>query len=196
MPMTESATRWLIAGCSGAGKSTLARAVGHILGLPVIHLDHHFWNAGWVETPRADWEEKNQQLIASDRWVIDGNYAGSLDIRLRRAQHLVLIDTPPWRCLTRVLRRYRRHRVEGRPDVPDDCPERLPDLEFISYILSYRRRSRPRVLRKVAAHPNVDLTVLRSDAEIQSFLARLRRDAGANGGQEQGPPLIRDERFS
>jgi len=38
--------RIIIIGSGGAGKSTLARALGERLGLPVVHLDAQFWQAG------------------------------------------------------------------------------------------------------------------------------------------------------
>ncbi|MEO9901595.1 isopentenyl transferase family protein [Nisaea sp.] len=40
--------RVLILGCPGAGKSTAARSLAKITGLPVIHLDRHYWEPGWV----------------------------------------------------------------------------------------------------------------------------------------------------
>ena len=46
--------RVMIIGQPGAGKSTLARQVGDRLGLPVVHIDHIHWQAGWVERSRAD----------------------------------------------------------------------------------------------------------------------------------------------
>jgi adenylate kinase family enzyme len=47
--------RIAILGCSGAGKSTLARILGHRFGLPVIHLDQHYWRPGWVEPSKEEW---------------------------------------------------------------------------------------------------------------------------------------------
>lgn len=167
--------RWLVVGSSGAGKSTLSRALGSILGLPVIHLDLHFWNTGWVETPTDEWEEKNRRLVAGDEWIIDGNYSGTLNLRLPRADRVILIDLPPWRCVWRVLKRFRSSGTSPRPDIPADCPDQMMDRQFLWYIVSYRWRSRPKVLRLVAAHPNAELTVLRSDHEIAAFLEQTCR---------------------
>ena len=46
--------RIAIIGPGGAGKSTLAHQIGAKLGLPVIHLDAHYWHEGWVETPKEE----------------------------------------------------------------------------------------------------------------------------------------------
>ncbi len=66
--------RILILGPSGSGKSTLGKRIGKILGIQTAHLDMHFWNLGWVETPKYEWHDKVKKLIASETWVMDGNY--------------------------------------------------------------------------------------------------------------------------
>jgi hypothetical protein len=74
--------RVAIVGSGGAGKSTLARELGQRLGLPVIHLDQRFWRPGWLETETEEWAATQQELAAADRWIRDGNYGATLDVRL------------------------------------------------------------------------------------------------------------------
>ena len=62
---THSPRRWLILGSGGAGKSTFARRLGALLDLPVIHLDRHYWNPGWVETEKDAWAEKGSRVPLS-----------------------------------------------------------------------------------------------------------------------------------
>jgi hypothetical protein len=73
-------------------------------------------------------------------------------------------------CLSRVLQRIR---TQPRPDIPADCPDRFPDREFLWWILSYRWRSKPNVLARVATYPELPLTVLRSDRAVERFLAEV-----------------------
>jgi hypothetical protein len=49
--------RLLVVGCPGAGKSTFSRRLGERLSLPVIHLDLHFWHAGWQPPEPTQWRE-------------------------------------------------------------------------------------------------------------------------------------------
>ncbi|WP_231933365.1 AAA family ATPase [Micromonospora coxensis] len=165
--------RILIVGNSGAGKSTLARSVARRLDLPLIHLDRHYWRPGWTAAHPADFRAEVAALAARERWVMDGNYAGTLDLRLPRADLLVLVD-PPWPlCLARVVRRRADPRAAGRPDLPDGCPERL-DLDFIRYVSQYPRRSRPRVLAAVSAHaPALPVVRLRSRRQVGRWLESL-----------------------
>ncbi|MEH0840828.1 AAA family ATPase [Micromonospora sp. CPCC 205711] len=161
--------RILIVGSSGAGKSTLARAVARRLDLPLIHLDRHYWRPGWAAPAEADFRAEVAALAARPSWVMDGNYGATLDLRLPRADLLVLVDLPWPLCLARVLRRRWDPRAAGRDDLPDGCPERL-DLDFLRYLRRYPRDSRPRVLAARAAHaPHLPLVRLRSRAEVHRW---------------------------
>ena len=140
-----TAQRITVIGSPGAGKSTLATAVAAATGLPLIHLDREYWRPGWVEPNKAAWSERNAALVAGERWVIDGNYGSSLAMRLARADMVVWLDLPTRICLIGALRRLAMYRGRVRPDMQDDCTERLDRafLAFLWYIVTFRRRKRP-----------------------------------------------------
>ncbi|MFR9775501.1 adenylate kinase [Micromonospora sp. MS34] len=179
--------RILIVGSSGAGKSTLARELARRLDLPLIHLDRHYWRPGWAAPADADFRAEVAALAARPVWVMDGNYASTLDLRLPRADLLVLCDPSPLRCLVRVLRRRWTHRVTPRPDLPEGCPEQI-DVQLLHYVWSYPRRSRPRVLAaaRVLA-PTLPLIRLRTPRDIRHFLATLP-DAPRYAAGRPAPP--------
>lgn len=149
----ETAKRIAVIGSPGAGKSTLAIAIAAQTKLPVIHLDREYWRPNWVEPPEAEWRALNAQLVAGERWVIDGNYGSSMPARLARADLVVWLDLPTRVCLAGALRRMAQHRGRVRPDMREGCPERLnPEfLAFLFYILTFRRRKRPTLARILAA---------------------------------------------
>jgi hypothetical protein len=64
---------------AGAGKSTFSRALSAEIGVPVIHLDIHFWQPGWTEPSEDEWREIQRDLLTADEWIIDGNYHATLD---------------------------------------------------------------------------------------------------------------------
>src|SRR5215831_14521617 len=97
--------RVAILGPGGAGKSTFADELGARTGLPVVHLDRYFWHPGWIETPREAWRARQEELFAGDEWIGDGNYSATAEVRLRRADTVVLLDFPIWRTIPRALRR-------------------------------------------------------------------------------------------
>lgn len=158
-------------GSSGAGKSTLAGDLARRLDLPLIHLDRHYWRPGWAAPTVDDFRAEVAALAARPAWVMDGNYASTLDLRLPRADLLVLCDTSRPRCLARILRRRWAHRAAPRPDLPEGCPERL-DLGFLRYVWRYPRDSRPRVFAALAEHaPGLPVRRLRGRRDTARFLA-------------------------
>jgi len=166
--------RIAILGCSGSGKSTLAVALGACLGLPVFHLDALHWQLGWQEPSPEEWRAAVAALAAREAWIIDGNYAGTLDLRLARADAAIFLDFPRWRCYWGVVRRWWRHRGGTRPDMAPGCPEQL-DLEFLRWIWGFRRRSRPGLLARLERlPPRVATVTLRSPKAVATWLADLR----------------------
>jgi adenylate kinase family enzyme len=163
--------RVLVLGCSGAGKSTLARQISVVTGLPVIYLDQHYWRPGWQEPERQAWERQVADLIREQRWVMDGNFGGTLPARLAAADTAILLDFPTWRCLLRVLRRVIGSLGRTRPDMAPGCPEHL-DLAFLLYICRYRRRDRHRHLAAIGQFKG-RLITLRRPAEVAAFIAAL-----------------------
>ena len=86
--------RIVVTGMAGAGKSTFARALSAKTGLPLIHLDIHFWKPGWLEPSEMEWRDTQRVLLAGDQWVVDRNYQTALDLRLERADTVLFLDTP------------------------------------------------------------------------------------------------------
>ena len=50
--------RVVVTGLAGAGKSTLSVALAAKTGLPLIHLDLHYWKPGWTDPTDAEWREQ------------------------------------------------------------------------------------------------------------------------------------------
>ncbi|HEX8746193.1 MAG TPA: DNA topology modulation protein [Pyrinomonadaceae bacterium] len=162
----------LVIGPGGAGKSTLAARLGALLKIEVLHLDKFYWHAGWIETPKPEWRATVEEMLRGDAWIMDGNYSGTLDIRVQACDTVVFLDMPRTLCLWRVLKRALMYRRKSRPDMAEGCPEKLT-MEFILWIWNYPRRSRPKIVRMLKANQGEKRIVrLRSQAEVESFLAK------------------------
>jgi len=133
----------LILGSGGSGKSKLARTLGNILKLPVINLDAFYWNPGWVETPKQEWERKVGELIKGEEWIMDGNYGSTLEKRLKVADTVIFLNYSRYLCLWRgLMRQFSRQRVDPIPG----CHEKI-DFEFIKWIWNYPRKIRPTIMK-------------------------------------------------
>jgi adenylate kinase family enzyme len=165
--------RILVIGIPGAGKSTFSRALGARTGLPLIHLDQEFWRPGWVETPRAEWRPRVVELAWRERWIMEGNYAGTFDLRLPRADTLLWFDYPTAKCVGRVLRRIASSYGTVRADMGAGCPERL-DWEFLRYVARFNRVERPKTVAALKEFaPHLAPVVFRRDSDAAHFLKSL-----------------------
>src|SRR5438876_1707988 len=148
--------RVVILGRGAAGKSTLARQLGEVAGLPVVELDKIFWRSGLSPTPRAEWIELQEKLIQKEEWILDGDLGpyDAVEVRLRAADTIILLDFSLFRCAWRALRRSRERG------------------DFWRWLLAYRYRSRPILKAAIANHaPNAVLHVFRSPKALGRFVA-------------------------
>jgi adenylate kinase family enzyme len=133
--------RVIVTGMPGSGKSTFSRALSARTGLPLIHLDLHYWKPGWVKPSDDEWRAKQGTLLAGDAWIADGNYRETLDLRLERADTVVVLATPWWLCACRAfVRGLRRPVGTVMPEGCDDSViQRLRD-EWRSVWANWRER--------------------------------------------------------
>ena len=170
--------RVVVTGLAGSGKSTLAVALAARTGLPIIHLDLSFWKPNWVEPSETEWREKQRVVLAGAVWIADGNYHETLDVRLERADTLVVLDMPWWLCSGRALRRG--FRMPG--ELPEGCEysawARLRDEWRLAGRIWRQRRSEPEREREVISQygQHVAVHVLRSRREVSDFLDGVDAD--------------------
>ncbi|MDQ8035935.1 MAG: hypothetical protein REI12_00820 [Pedobacter sp.] len=161
----------LVIGSGGSGKSTFSAQLGKQLHMPVIHLDAHYWQPGWVEPTKAQWLARVHELCQGEQWVMDGNYSGTLVPRLAACDTVIFLDLPRLLCLWRVLSRSLRYWGQTRPDMAEGCPEQFSP-EFWCWIWNYPRDSRPRALALIEKNAaGKHIIRLRSAQAVRQFLA-------------------------
>lgn len=161
---------------SGVGKSSFARKLSEKTAIPVHHLDAYFWKPGWVESTQEEFSEKQQRLVEQDRWIIEGNYTATYEIRRQEADTLIYLERPLMVCLYRIVKRRIVNHGKTRPDMAIGCPEKL-DKGFLTFIIStYRARKvkmRKRMEQFIEESPQHKVVFLRTQKEIEEFLRSL-----------------------
>jgi adenylate kinase family enzyme len=176
--------RVIVTGMAGSGKSTFSTALSARTGLPLIHLDFHYWKPGWVKPSDDEWQVKQRSLLAGDAWIADGNYHETLDLRLERADTVVVLYTPWWVCAGRALVRGIRRPVGTV--LPEGCSEsairRLRDEWRLAGLIWWHRHREPERERAIISEhgQHVALHVLSSRQAARAFLAEC-------GGTDLGP---------
>lgn len=164
--------RIMVIGSAGSGKSTLAQKLGEMFNLPVIHLDKYFWRPNWVPTPNNDWDKIVEEITMEEQWIIDGNYSRTMDIRMKRADLIIYLDMPRRLCMYRIFKRRAMYHKRSRPDMNEDCPEKL-DLDFIKWVWNYRKRSRIQTLERLAQVKNQKkIIIVQTRKEVDRLINR------------------------
>lgn len=165
--------RVMVIGCCGAGKSTLAKQIQQRTKLPLFHLDQLYWKANWEETPEEEWIPKAQEVVDKEEWIIDGNYSGTMDMRLERADTIIFLDRSRWLCLYRVFKRIILNYGRTRADMAEGCKERF-NWEFIVYVFHFNDVKRPKIIRRLKGGlKNKKVYVFKKDREVETFLKEL-----------------------
>lgn len=160
--------RVLVIGSSGAGKSTFAKRLHDLTGLKLIHLDRFYHKPNWGQPTEEEWLGIVKELIKEDEWIIDGNFGGTMEIRMKRCDTVVWLDLPRTVCTYRILKRTVKFWNKSRPDMAEGCRERF-DWEFLKYVWNFPRVTKPKIEARLEKMKHFDLFHLKSDKEIEKF---------------------------
>ncbi|MEK4707511.1 DNA topology modulation protein [Bacillus sp. FSL R10-2780] len=164
----------ILIGSGGSGKSTLARQLGNKLKIQVYHLDALFWKPNWVGVPREEQRTVQNDLIKEEKWIIDGNYGGTMDIRINAADTIIFLDIHRTICVYRAFKRIVQYRNKTRPDMGAGCEERF-DLQFFKWIWEYPKTKRPAILKRIdQLNKDKRVIILKTPNEVQRFLKEVQ----------------------
>lgn len=162
----------IVIGCPGSGKSTVAKSLHNITAIPLFHLDMLFWNADRTNVEKAVFLDRLHSILQQDAWIIDGNYASTMELRMQACDTVIFLDYPTDVCLNGV----RERKGIARSDLPwVEPPEE--DAEFIEFIKHYRSQSRPNVMKLLDTYSHKRIVILSSRAQADEFLAGIDSNA-------------------
>lgn len=163
----------IVIGSGGAGKSTLARRLGEMTGIEVIHLDKLHWKPNWTETPKDEWREIVEKELAKDAWIMDGNFGGTMEMRIEACDTVVYLDLPRTLCFYRALKRIGKYWNTTRPDMGAGCAEKF-DLKFLRWVWNFPQHTKPLIEQRLARfEKEKNIVRLRSRGEVEKFLMSL-----------------------
>ena len=178
--------RVVVLGTSGAGKTTLAAALSRLHELS--HIDLDVLAAGpdpHQKAPTQEFRARVSAVLDGPRWVIDGDYERGRtpgrwtgptklgDLVLQRADTAIWLDLPlrvsVRRMWNRTSERIRTMRTRG-----ERARLNLEHLRWLQWESRSHLRRKLQMKRRLARHPALRVIHLKSQAEIDTWLASQR----------------------
>ena len=104
----------IIIGCPGSGKTTFAEKLRDKTGLPLYYLDAIWHKPDRTHISRENFDARLREIFAEDKWIIDGNYSRTIEVRLKECDTVFLFDLPTEVCMQGATERLGK----GRYDIP------------------------------------------------------------------------------
>ena len=154
----------IVIGCPGSGKSTFSRALAEQTGLPLYHLDMLYWNDDKTTVSRDIFDERLQEILQKDAWIIDGNYARTMEKRLQFCDTVFFLDLSTEVCLESIRARI------GKPRSDMPWVETEEDTEFMEYVSAFLKEQRPNILTLLQKYSHLNIVVFHSREEVDAYL--------------------------
>ena len=161
--------RVILIGCGGSGKSTLARQLGEKTGIPVVHLDKLYWRSNWNGVSKEEFDTFLEQELEKPQWIMDGNFNRTLPRRLQECDTVIYLDFSRWICIWSVLKRVWTYHGTTRPDMGENCQERL-DFGFLRWVWNYNSKNRENNYKLLKEQKNVKIIILKNRRQVRKFL--------------------------
>ncbi len=156
----------IVIGSPGSGKSVFSRELNRITGIPLYHLDMINWRDDKTTIPRERFIEEIKKIGATDRWIIDGNYDSTMELRMSLCDTVFFLDYPTDVCYEGIMQR----RGTDRPDMPWVESDDGIDEEFVKFVLQYNTVNRPVVMERLQRYSDREIHIFKNRAEASAFL--------------------------
>lgn len=153
----------IVIGCPGAGKSTFAKRLQKETGLPLYHLDMIWHKPDKTHISREAFDETLRTILSGDRWILDGNYGRTLEMRIKACDTVFLLDLPVETCLAGAQNRIGKK----REDLP--WKEDALDPEFAQWICNFQENEMPYVHSLLEKYNHKNIVIFQSHKEIDTY---------------------------
>lgn len=158
----------IIIGCPGAGKSTFARILSDKTHLPLYYLDMLWHKSDRTTVDRTIFDQKLKEIVVKDKWIIDGNYGRTLEMRIQACETIFLLDFPVEECLAGAESRIGKQRV----DMP--WVETEFDEEFRQWIVDFPKNELPIVYQLLDRYKSEkDIYIFHARADIDDYILKM-----------------------
>lgn len=158
----------IIIGSPGSGKSTFARKLRDITNLPLYYLDMLWHKKDRTNISREEFDEKLEKILKKDKWIIDGNYQRTIEMRLKECDTVFLMDYPLEVCLSGAEERVGKKR--------EDLPwiEEKVDEEFKQIIVDFSKNKLPQIYKLLEKYQkNKNIVIFKSREKADNYIKKM-----------------------
>ena len=155
----------IVIGCPGSGKTTFAKRLGEAMRLPIYHLDAIWHKPDKTHIPREEFDLRQEEIFATEEWIIDGNYRRTVEMRVNACDTVILFDLPTKVCIEGALARVGKVRA----DMP--WMESELDPQFKAKIESFATEMLPIIYNLLEKYgQNKKIVIFKSREEADNFI--------------------------
>ena len=158
----------IIIGCPGAGKTTFAEKLHKKTELPLYYLDAIWHKPDRTHISRDEFDGRLREIFAEDKWIIDGNYAATIEHRIINCDTMFLFDLPTEVCLQGAIERLGKVRCD-MPWIDNEL-----DKEFKKSIEKFSEYILPYIYELIEKHSDgKKVIIFKSREEADNYLNKL-----------------------
>lgn len=159
----------IVIGCPGSGKTTFAEKLQKCTGLPLYYLDAIWHKPDKTHIPREEFDQRIAEIFETPKWIIDGNYKRTIEMRMKQCDTVFLFDLPVEMCLQGVTDRVGKERY----DLP--WLETQVDPEFRQFIEDFPKDTLPYIYELIEKYKDGKRVIIfKSREEADGFIEKLR----------------------
>lgn len=161
----------IIIGISGTGKTKLAIELSNLLKIPIVHYDELVWAEKWQEINEKIVEQKINNIVKNDKWIIEGFIHPAAKIRLENAELVIYLDYSGLQAVIGGLQRWWQYRGKNRPEMASGCIE---ELNWNYLKVMWKRNERTEIEEAIEGFEN-KIIRLKTRKEVDNFIAKISK---------------------
>jgi len=164
--MAQRFKKFALIGLPGSGKSTFAVKLGHVLNIPVHHLDKHMFEPDGKKKDKQEFIAIQQAMLGEKRWIVEGCSFSTFEMRFSAADVVIYFHFSRFVCYWRLFKRLFNYRKEFGG-------LRKISWELVKYIWNFDKEKRGRIEELRKKYPYLKFLIFKNQKDADLFLQTL-----------------------